>query len=239
MLSPDTAVLQLLLLLLFVRAMLFGSQDVTAHRTGYRQRTVTPRSVVRNRTKPSWVSKEVIRLAAHMPEAGRRRIALTFNRLYIQAATMTVGKTFVANALRRHHAEIAMLRSRWKRAIPDSLPNNTLWAMDLTGRMDERGRQHSIVTIVDHGSRKALALQTLPTRSSITALRVLLDCIEQFGKQRALRTDKDLAFTSRWFTLALRVLAIRHQRSALHIADGRTAASNACLARSKSGWVSS
>lgn len=129
---------------------------------------------------------------------------------------MTVGKTFVANTLRRHHSEIYELRCRWKRAIPSALPNNTIWAMDFTGRMDESGCQHSIVGVIDHGSRKALALRTLPSRTSIMALRVLLDCIEQFGKPRVLRTDNDLAFTSRWFTLALRMLAIRHQRSALH-----------------------
>ena len=53
--------------------------------------------------KPQWVRQELIRLKALMPEAGCRTIAHGFNRRFGERRRMTVGKTYVADTLRRTH----------------------------------------------------------------------------------------------------------------------------------------
>jgi hypothetical protein len=72
----------------------------------------TPLAALRAR-KPEWVVEEVIRLKALMVDAGCRRIADTFNRLHAARHGMTVSKTWVAVAVRRHRLEIDARRREW------------------------------------------------------------------------------------------------------------------------------
>ena len=76
--------------------------------------------------------------------------------------------------------------------------------MDMTGKGDQQGNRHSILGILDHGSRKALALLVLRDRSSLTLFKWLIATIETYGKPEVIRTDNEACFTSRRFTLALR-----------------------------------
>ena len=48
-------------------------------------------------------------------------------------------------------------------------------------------------------------------KSSITLLRCILDCIEQYGMPKIIRTDNEAVFTSKLFRLGLKCLGIRHQ----------------------------
>jgi hypothetical protein len=48
----------------------------------------------------------------------------------------------------------------------------------------------------------------------VAILRALLDVIERFGAPKYVRTDNEAVFTSRLFRLGLRLLGIRHQRTA-------------------------
>jgi transposase InsO family protein len=162
------------------------------------------------------VIAEVVRLKALMADAGCRRIADTFNRLHAARHAMTVSKPWVAAAVRKHRIEIEERRREWKRRIPSPMPVNRVWGMDLTGKADLGGRVHPILGIVDHGSRFTVGLQALPDKATIAILRALLDAIERFGKPRAVRTDNEAVFTSRFFRLALWTLGIRHQRTELH-----------------------
>src|SRR6266511_2017024 len=52
--------------------------------------------------KPRWVREEVIRLKALMPGAGCRTIAHVFNRRFAVRKGMTVGKSYVAETVKRH-----------------------------------------------------------------------------------------------------------------------------------------
>ena len=162
--------------------------------------------------KPPWVRTEVIRLKALMPQAGCRTIAQTFNRRFTHTKQMTVGKTFVSQAIRSYQYEIQVLRQKIKHRRPKPVPRNLIWGLDLTGKTDTHGKTHSLLGIVEHHSRANLTLSALKDKTTITLLRQLLDAIERFGKPKLLRTDNEAVFTSVLFRLALWFLSIRHRR---------------------------
>ena len=166
--------------------------------------------------KPAWVIDEVVRLKALMPDAGCRRIADTFNRIHAARHAMTVSKTWVAVAMRARRFEIEERRREWKRRIPTPTPVNRLWGQDLTAKTDLTGCAHTILGVVDHGSRASIVLRTLADKTTITVLRALLDAIERHGRPRAIRTDNEAIFTSRLFRFSLAFLGIRHQRTEPH-----------------------
>ena len=58
--------------------------------------------IYRTRAKPEWVRQEVLRLKALMTHSGCRKIADAFNRRFVEARHMTVGKTYVSNTIRQH-----------------------------------------------------------------------------------------------------------------------------------------
>jgi transposase InsO family protein len=159
------------------------------------------------------VTQEIIRLKALMPDAGCRTLAHVFNRRYAASRKMTVGKSFVADTLRRHRYEIEVMRRKIKHRVPPALPRNLVWAMDLTGKGDAAGNMHMIFGLVDHGSRALLTLAALPNKSSWTLLGYLFLAIGKYGKPRAVRTDNEACFTSRLFRAVLTLSGIRHQRS--------------------------
>lgn len=162
--------------------------------------------------KPAWVRREILRLKALLPDHGCRKIAQVFNHLHRRRGE-TVGKTFVANVLRRHGHEVLRLRRKLKHRLPRTVARNVLWALDLTSLPDPHGSR-TVLGVLDHGSRACLVLRELRSRSAITLLRALLDAIERFGRPRVLRTDNEAAFTSRLFRAALLALGIRHRRTA-------------------------
>jgi len=162
--------------------------------------------------KPAWVHREILRLRALLPDHGCRKIAQIFNHLHRRRGE-SVGKTFVANVLRRRGHEVLRLRRRLKHRRPRRVPRNLLWALDLTTLPDPRNAR-TVLGLLDHGSRACLALRELRSRSAISLLRALLDAIERFGPPRILRTDNEAAFTSRLFRSALVCLGIRHHRTA-------------------------
>lgn len=166
--------------------------------------------------KPEWVGAEIVRLKAHLADYGCRKIADTFNRLHHAQRGMTVSKSWVATLVRERRRLIEEQRREWKGRIPRPMPANLVWGLDLTGKGDVQGSVHPILGIVDHGSRLAVRLEALSTKTTIAILRTLLDAIERHGKLRAVRTDNESSFTSFFFRLTLAVLRIRHQRTELH-----------------------
>ncbi|OBY59325.1 hypothetical protein A9513_004555 [Pseudomonas sp. AU12215] len=85
--------------------------------------------------------------------------------------------------------------------------------MDLTGKQDIHGQQHTLLGVIEHGTRRLLELKAVPNKSAWTLLGYLFLAIGRYGKPRALRTDNERIFTGRLFTQALKWLGIRHQRS--------------------------
>ena len=163
--------------------------------------------------KPQWVRQELIRLKALMPEAGCRTIAHGFNRRFAQCRNMTVGKTYVADTLRRQQYAILCVRRTLKHRVPRPIPRNLIWGMDLLTKTDADGRQHVIVAIVDHASRACLCVQRVANKSSLTIWGHLITACRHYGCPRFLRTDNEAVFTSRRLRLALWCMGIRLQHS--------------------------
>lgn len=145
---------------------------------GRRKPNEEKRTPYRTPPKPEWVRNEVIRLKALMPESGCRTLAQTFNRRFAHTKRMTVGKTFVSQAIRNHHYEIQVVRKKIKHAKPRPVPRNLIWGMDLTGKRNVQGKTHSLLGIVEHHSRANLTLSALKDKTTITLLRCLLDTLE-------------------------------------------------------------
>jgi len=172
--------------------------------------------IYRTRTKPEWVKQEVLRLKALMPHTGCRKIADCFNRRFEVARKMTVGKTYVSNMIRQHYYEIQVLRKQIKNAKPKAVPHNLIWALDLTGKATLDGQTRLVLAILEHGSRAALTLEAVRSKSSWTLVGKLVAAIKCCGKPGIIRTDNEAIFTSRVFALALFLLGIRHQKTDLH-----------------------
>ena len=169
-----------------------------------------------SRRKPDWVRDEVLRLYALLPRTGCRKLAHNFNRLYAACQDMTVGKTWVAGLLRDFERERAAYIAECNHRIPNPLPRNRCWGMDLTGKSDAAGNIHNILGLIDHGSRVALALHPMADKRAITLVRALCDAVDAFGMPRILRTDNEAVWKSWLFQLSLRLLGIRHQFTKLH-----------------------
>ena len=67
--------------------------------------------------KPEWLKHEIIRLNAHMPQAGCRTIADICNRRFAALRQVSVGKTFVHEVLQRYEYEIQILRRNYSGPI--------------------------------------------------------------------------------------------------------------------------
>lgn len=166
--------------------------------------------------KPRWVRREVIKFKALWPQAGCRMIAVCFNRRFAVSRRMTVGKTYVADTLRREHYAILCARRKLKHAVPRRLPRNLVWGLDLAVQKDIHGRQHLILILVEHASRACLFLRRLPNKASVTLLACLIAPLRQYGRPQYLRTDNEGCWTSRLFRLTLWLLGTRHQRTTPH-----------------------
>ena len=163
--------------------------------------------------KPRWVRDEIVRLKALMPHAGCRTIMHTFNRRFAVRRQMTVGKTYVADTIRRQQYAILCARQKLKHRMPRPIPRNLIWAMDLLTKTDITGHQHVVLAIVDHASRAGLCLQRLTDKSSWTIWRHFSTVCRHYGSPRFLRTDNEAVFTSWALLFALRLLGIRLQHS--------------------------
>lgn len=163
--------------------------------------------------KPDWVRREILRLKALLPEAGCRMIAHCFNRRFAVPKRMTVGKTYVADTIRRHQYAILATRRRLKHAVPRPVPRNLVWGMDLMVKTDTQGRPHLVLAIFDHASRACLHLQRLTDKSPWTVWQHLCATCRSYGRPTFLRTDNEASFISLAFCLGLRLLGIRPQRS--------------------------
>lgn len=170
-------------------------------------------SQCRNKRKPEWVIRKIVRLKALQPDAGCRRISHTFNRIYSVSRRMTVSSSFVHYTLQRHHFDVLDLRRRFKRRVPRHIPVNDIWAVDMTGKGDVFGEIHSILGIVDHGSRRLVSLDVLFRKNAWSLLGHLFIAIGNFGKPGKLRSDNDAVFRSTLFCSVLALIGIKQQFS--------------------------
>jgi transposase InsO family protein len=169
----------------------------------------SPRSP-RNTRKPSWVIEEVLRLRA-LSGYGCLKISQMFNRRHADDG-MRVGKTFVAETIKRQAHQLLMIERDIRNAKPRVVANNVIWGVDLTEVRLHKTTAIPVFGMIDHGSRACLGLRRLADLSTITVLEVLLAALKKFGKPKVIRSDNGSIFTSRLFRWTLACLGIRHQR---------------------------
>jgi putative transposase len=180
---------------------LLGARNSKAN--AHRLCKVNKKSTARQRSKPDWVCKQVLRLKAHMPHGtGVRKIAQTFNRSQAGKSTMTVSKTYVANTIRANQYQLQNLRIEVRTRAHKPTSNNHIWGIDMTGKYDAHGVLHNILGIIDHGSRRLLSL-TVCTKHSLTLAKGFFATLPICGIPRQLRTDNERCFTSKVFTTAI------------------------------------
>lgn len=167
-----------------------------------------------SKPKPLWVRQEVLRLKALMPDHGCRKIASTFRYPHASRGE-TISKSFVARLVRQEAEAVLRLRGDLKIRVPQKVPRNLIWALDLKFIPTPLGGQRAVLGVIDHGSQACLALKEITERRSAVVLRVLLDVVELCGKPRILHTDNESIFTSWLFRFVLWMLRIRHQRTAV------------------------
>ena len=131
-----------------------------------------------------------------MPDAGCRRIALTFNHLHERRRGTTVGKTYVASVLRSAGEEVMRLRRNLRRRKPRRFAKNVLWGLDWTYVPNDCGRSVAVLGVVDCGTRACLELARVESRRTLALLRQLLDFFERYGAPKVLRTDNEPACRS-------------------------------------------
>lgn len=184
-----------------------------ARQPHWRSRSTLPPHRIFAQPKPKWVTHEIIRLKALMPQAGCRMIAHHFNRRLKHQRQMTVSKTYVADTCRKQQYAILHARRKLKHRIPRPIPRNRMWGCDLLTKTDQQGQPHVALAILDHASRACLRLQRLPDKSSWTLLRELVQSVKHYGRPTFVRTDNEAVLVSRLFRWGLWMLGIRHQRT--------------------------
>lgn len=112
------------------------------------------------RAKPEWARQQVIYLAVHLTSC--RKVTHAFNRQH--GAYASVGKSWVAELIKEHATEIAERRRAMRRQRPAFFEVGHTWALDLTFVVSPDGVTFTVLGIIDHGSRKVLCLQALPTK---------------------------------------------------------------------------
>jgi len=185
------------------------------HRSAPIHDAVAHVSNARNRPKPPWVRREVIRLKAWSPALSCRKLAEVFNRHFAERG-VSIGRTYVATTLRAATADILHLRRSLKHRVPRAMPRNRVWALDLTGKGDLSGRQRIVLGLLDHGTRACLRLSALTDKRSATILRELIDAFRRFGLPQRIRVDNEACFNSRLMKAALALLGVRLQTTDLH-----------------------
>ena len=165
----------------------------------------------RSRKKPAWALRQLVLLNAHLPHAGCRTLALTFNRVFAHR-DVSISKSWAHRALRDQAYAVLLARKAIRAARPRPFALNHCWGLDLTGRMDGAGRVHTLLGLLDHGSRRVLALRAIAMKSGWHLLGYLCFAIAEFGRPRNIRTDNEACFTGRVFTSGLKLLGIHHQR---------------------------
>jgi len=158
--------------------------------------------------KPPWVRKTIVNLYA---EGGMsyREVMHTFNRLHAHQG-VTVCLDTVYRWVQKYHSEMDVVRKATRNRFPPCTPANSLWCIDGTGKQDVQGIIHFILGILDHGTRRNLALVRLAQANAMAILQEISKAAEQFGKPTAIRTDNASVFHSAVFQQGIAALGIRH-----------------------------
>ncbi len=107
--------------------------------------------------------------------------------------------------------------------MPWPLPRNRVWGVDTTCVTGATKFQHTVLGIVDHGTRLNVALQYLERFNTFTFLGYLLLAIGKYGKPKFIKTDNHPVFRAKFVNRLLQWLDIKliHSRPARPWENGR------------------
>ncbi|MCY7297494.1 integrase core domain-containing protein [Alteromonas sp. a30] len=168
---------------------------------------------IKSNKKPEWVKHKVIYLKAINPELGCRKIAELFNRIHLIKDAETVSKSYVYLQLKNHQYQWRALRRKLKHKRPSNVPINTCWGVDLTTVTDKNSIQHTLLAVVDYGSRKCLSLRPINSKHSLVLLIHLLKLFTQFGTPKRIKTDNEAVFKSQLFQSIIKLIGVKQQFS--------------------------
>jgi putative transposase len=89
---------------------------------------------------------------------GCRGLAVQFNRLH-GAQGMRVGKSFVADMLKRQSLEALRAREDFKYHVPSMKPKNQMWGMDSTLLELQTPAEQLVIGVIDHCTRVLTGLR--------------------------------------------------------------------------------
>jgi putative transposase len=183
---------------------------------------INARSSSQRQYKPEWIRQDILRLKALLPKsAGVRQIAATFNRMQAaksnpsKTSPWSVSKSYVANLLRDQQLEVLRTRSEIRQRQTGITAIRQNWGIELTGKTYKSGLLHHIIGIIDHGSRRLLALLISTKHSARVASHIQQAC-SIYGSPKRIRTDNERCFTSAVFQTLLHSQCIRRQTTELH-----------------------
>ncbi|WP_038213478.1 integrase core domain-containing protein [Xenophilus azovorans] len=145
---------------------------------------------------------------------GYRKTAAQFCQLHGHEGWTACAST-VAKYIRKAEAREEAARTRCRHRIPEPQPANTEWCLDMTGKVDVQGRLHTVLGVMDRGTRACLYLKRMIGQDTAAVLAVIRQLIGQHGTPERIRTDNASVFTSARFTRAMKALGIRHVRNRL------------------------
>lgn len=158
--------------------------------------------------KPEWVRRTVL-VMYERTGLSHRKLAGAFNRAYTALTGESVGRTWVRELLLEHAYRELHQQQQGKHRLPTAVQNNAVWGLDTTTLRDSHANAHTILGLIDHGSRLNLALRALPRFNTWTLLGAILIAIGYYGKPAAIRLDNHPVHHARRFRTAMRWLGIR------------------------------
>jgi putative transposase len=138
-----------------------------------------------------------------------RKLANTFNSLYFADTGMSVGRTWVREAIMQHEYEKLHRQRTIKHRIPRVMKHNVIWGMDTTIATDRNGLQHLVMGILDHGSRLNVCLRNLRRFNGWTCLGCVFLAVCEYGKPKAIKMDNHAVFRSRLVQGMLRFVGVK------------------------------
>ncbi len=152
-------------------------------------------------------------LALHFAGLSIRQIKLEYDRLSASIGeTISIGT--VHKWLQLFASDMRAVQLATKHVVPKHMPANRCWGVEATGKKDATSKLHTVLGIIDCGTRLCIALKSMADESSAAFLQEVRTAIALFGKPKWIRTDNGSVFRSREFRNGPKALGIRKRFSA-------------------------
>lgn len=158
--------------------------------------------------KPEWIWHAVLRYHECHPEWSHRKLADVFNQRH-RATGFSVGRKWVRELCKKQAYEALHRRRAWKHLVPAPQPCRHIWGFDASHVGVRQGMPHIVPGVVDHGSRRDIALRRVRRFNTWTLLGTLFLAFGKHGVPRVLKLDNHPVHHAAWFKRIMRVAGVR------------------------------